>query len=60
MTKTYAVGDTITYRNFLGQSITGTVVNKYDDIKNGCPGFDMEATDGFSVWGYDSQIVSVP
>lgn len=56
---TYKVGDQLTYRPNSGGSRTGVVTGKYDDVKNGEPGFDLLDTDGNDVWGYDDQIVSV-
>ena len=64
----YAVGDTVTYTVFGGGLRTGVIVEKFDDVKNGLPGFDMRVEDdglypgagGIGLgWGYDDQIVSV-
>lgn len=55
--RTYKVGDTITYIAMGGTLRTGKVIGKYDDIKNGRPGFDLELRNGDEVWGYDDQIV---
>ena len=57
--KMYNIGDTITYTTFGGGYRTGVVIGKYDDIKNGLSGFDMQLQDGTTVWGYDSQIIKV-
>ena len=56
-TRNYEVGNRITYEDFGGDRRTGIVTGKYDDIKNGRPGFDMTLTNGLEVWGYDEQIV---
>lgn len=56
---TYEVGDTVTYEAFGGSHRTGVITGKYDDVKNGRPGFDMELPNGGTVWGYDLQIVRV-
>lgn len=58
-TRTYSVGDTLTYRSY-GELRQGVITGKYADVKNGEPGFDMDLPSGVSVWGYDSQIVSIP
>lgn len=59
----YEVGDTITYSAFGGEQRTVLVVGKYEDVKNGRPGFDGvypdETTPGHGVWGYDDQITRV-
>lgn len=62
----YAVGDTVTYATFGGGLRTGVITEKFDDVKNGLPGFDMRVTDdgmwpnGPELgWGYDDQIVEV-
>lgn len=57
-TLNYKVGDTITYRPFGGVPRTVVVVGKYDDVKNGYPGFDGDNDEG-SWWGYDDQIVRI-
>jgi hypothetical protein len=57
--KMYKEGDTITYIPFGGGYRTGIVTEKFDDIKNGLPGFDLELEVGGQVWGYDSQIIKV-
>ena len=60
----YEVGDTITYVAFGGEERTVIVTEKYEDVKNGLPGFDAvfpdydPATDS-GVWGYDNQIIRV-
>jgi len=55
----YAVGDIIKYQTFGGyETRTVRVTAKYDDVKNGRPGFDGMAGDT-PVWGYDSQIVKI-
>lgn len=53
----YKIGDTVTYRTFMGGTRTVTVTNREDDVKNGLPGFDgiIEET-GETVWGMDNQI----
>lgn len=62
MTETphYEVGDTIVY--YSGGELRRVVVTgKYDDVKNGRPGFDGDTVgdDSFPVWGYDDQIERV-
>lgn len=59
LVKRPAVGDVITYVDFLGGRRTVYVTAVDDDIKNGRPGFDGHLIDDpdFLVWGYDSQIV---
>jgi hypothetical protein len=58
----YEVGDTVTYTAFGGERRTVIVTEKYEDVKNGYPGFDavwpMIAADE-CVWGYDDQIIQV-
>ena len=58
----YEVGDTVTYTAFGGEQRTVIVTEKYEDVKNGRPGFDavwpIIATDE-GVWGYDDQIIRV-
>ena len=55
--RTYKVGDTITYIAIGGERRTGKVVEKYDNIKHGSPGFEMQLPNGDYVWGYNEQIV---
>jgi hypothetical protein len=65
----YSVGDTIEYRDFLGDRRQVRVTERHGDIKNGRPGFDGVVVgpscggdgpqDGQTVWGYDDQITSV-
>lgn len=55
----YEVGDTITYRDSGGDTRTGVVAEKTDDIKNGRPGFDLTDAGGAPTWGYDDQVISV-
>lgn len=60
----YEVGDTITHETGGGRR-TVTVDAKYDDVKNGRPGFDgtivRSTVDGDEpgqlCWGYDEQIL---
>lgn len=56
----YKAGDTIVYNSF-GGSRTVVVTDRYEDVKNGRPGFDAHLLDDPSalVWGYDAQILSV-
>lgn len=54
----YEVGDTITYETFGGTPRTVVVRARYDDVKNGLPGFTGDNSEG-SFWGYDDQIVRV-
>lgn len=62
-TMNYEVGDIISYRPFGGGGRRVRVTARYDDIKNGRPGFDGELVNASpddlytSVWGFDSQIV---
>ncbi len=66
-TLAYAVGDVVTYRLWGGGLRTGVITEKFDDVKNGEPGFDMEipgSTSQFTgtpemFWGYNTQIVEV-
>ena len=65
-TMAYAVGDVVTYRLWGGGLRTGVITERFDDVKNGEPGFDMkipaslsEPTGDTMFWGYDSQIVVV-
>lgn len=66
-TMAYAVGDVVTYRLWGGGLRTGVITEKFDDVKNGEPGFDMKIPASLSslagepemFWGYDSQIVAV-
>lgn len=55
----YAVGDIVSYQPFGGGPRKGIITGKYEDVKNGHPGFDMTLPDGMTVWGYDDQIVQV-
>lgn len=62
----YSVGDTVTYATFGGGLRTGVIIEKFDDVKNGRPGFDMRVEDdglypgGIELgWGYNDQIVDV-
>lgn len=55
----YGIGDKVTYTNFLGNSVTVTVTDRCDDIKNGRPGFNGYDSEGATWWGYDSQITRV-
>ena len=61
----YGVGDTLTYRTFGGDHRTVTVLHRFDDVKNGEPGFDACLRQHWSVgakpsvWGYDRQIVEI-
>lgn len=59
----YTEGDTITYTAFGNELRTVEVTCKFDDVKNGQPGFDgimINAAGKYvRVWGYDYQIVSV-
>ena len=62
--KDYEVGDILEYRTFTGAVRKIVVTHKYDDVKNGRPGFDGTLVDPnlsswSDVWGYDSQIVRV-
>lgn len=56
----YKAGDTVVYNSF-GGSRTVVVTDKYEDVKNGRPGFDgyVVGDPSYTVWGYDSQIVNV-
>jgi hypothetical protein len=60
-TLTYAVGDVVTYRTWGDGLRTGVITEKFDDVKNGEPGFDMKisGSEGGMFWGYDTQIVEV-
>jgi hypothetical protein len=49
------VYQTVTYRNFMDQEITGQVVAVYEC--NGRPAFDMNSNDGRELWGYAHQII---
>jgi hypothetical protein len=64
----YWTGDLVIYRPFGGGTRRVKITAKYDDIKNGRPGFDgvlvddagaLGGNDALSVWGYDDQIVEV-
>ena len=62
--QTYEVGDILEYRTFTGAIRKIVVTHKYDEVKNGQPGFDGTLVDPdpsswSDVWGYDSQIVRV-
>jgi hypothetical protein len=57
----YEPGDIVTYSAFGGELRTGVVVERFDDVKNGYPGFNMALDESGepTVWGYDNQIISV-
>lgn len=59
----YAVGDTVVYRTFGGERRTVVVTARYEDVKNGEPGFDARSHRAsgaaVGVWGYDRQIEAV-
>lgn len=65
ITPAYDAGDTIEYHTFGGDRLRRVVVEeRFDDVKNGYPGFDGICIEGgadvgMSVWGYDDQIVRV-
>ena len=53
-------GDIVTYEPFGGGRRVVLVINVYDEIKNGQPGFDgRELEGGGDVWGYNSQIIRI-
>ncbi len=54
-TPVYDVGDTVTYSNFGDDEVTGIIIGRHENIKNGRPGFDLDN----QCWGYDDQIVRV-
>lgn len=57
----YEVGDTVTYIAF-GEQRTVIVTEKYEDVKNGRPGFDAvwpTLSGDVDVWGYDIDIIGV-
>jgi len=59
--KNYKVGDRIIQWCF-GDSRNERVVTvtaKYDNVKNGRPGFDGYTPDGSTVWGYDTDVHAV-
>ena len=66
----YKAGSIIEYNTFTGSPRRVLVTERFDDVKNGRPGFDGELVKspgrGFAdrgcprtVWGYDSQITNV-
>lgn len=59
----YKVGDIISYTTFSNVSRRVRVTAKYDDVKDGRPGFDgvslILGGDAMDVWGYDDQITRV-
>jgi len=59
--KTYKVGDTVRYETSTREIRTVRVTGKYDEIKNGQPGFDGVDNNGkgMNVWGYNYQILRV-
>ena len=61
MSVNYKVGDTVVYGAFGGKQRTVVVTAKYEDVKNGEPGFDARPLnrDTAAYWGYDDQIVFV-
>jgi hypothetical protein len=65
---TYRVGSVIEYIAFGGETRRVRISERFDDIKNGRPGFDGELVgiatetddpDELLVWGYDNQILRV-
>lgn len=59
---TYEAGDVIAYATHGGRVRYVKVTERFDDVKNGYPGFDGicipgTVDGGMSVWGYDDQIV---
>ena len=57
----YKVGDIIRQRTFLDKHRYVKVTAKFDDVKNGNPGFDgyVLGDKNNTVWGYDHQILKV-
>ena len=56
----YEMGDTVEYCGNGGRRIV-TVTGKYEDIKDGRPGFDgiLDGTDNECYWGYDADITRI-
>ena len=54
------VGELIVYTLFSGAGRQCKVTAGFDDVKNGCPGFDGRTSNGMECWGYDDQIVEYP